>query len=93
MYQKKMLQALDFLNQYESKINDFTQTFNRLIFTAMQKLKGQYSNDTLSYLHQAKKNLLEMKDIYINKQRGLEQYLIKCNKKTIKDLKKEKATR
>jgi len=89
IYQKKMLQALDFMNKYESKINDFIQTFNRLIFTSMEKLKSQYPNDALSYLNTAQNNLVQMKHVY-EKQKNLEKYLIRCNKKTIKDLKKER---
>ena len=89
VYQKNMLQAIDFLKRYELKIVTFVDSFNELVSGAMQKIKGRYPNDALSYLGHAYKGLLEMKYIY-KKQRELEKYLLKLNKKTISDLKKEK---
>ena len=88
-YQKRMLQTLDFMQKYESKINEFTQSFNNLLSVAMQRLKSHYPNDALSYLENANTSLQSMKHIY-NKQRDYEKYLLKLNKKTIRDLKKEK---
>ena len=88
-YQKRMLQTLDFMQKYESKINEFTQSFNNLLSVAMQRLKSHYPNDALSYLENANTSLQNMKHIY-NKQRDYEKYLLKLNKKTIRDLKKEK---
>ena len=89
IYQKKMLQALDFMDKYESKIIQFAGSFSKLIFKAMQKVKSNYPNDALYYLEQAYKDLLEMRHVY-EKQRKLENYLLKLNKKTISELKKEK---
>ncbi len=91
-YQKTMLKALDFMNRYESTITEFTRSFNQLIYKAIQNLKSHYPSDALSHLHIAHKNLIKMKHIY-DKQRDLEKSIIKFNKKTIKDLKKEKAAR
>jgi len=88
-YQKHMLQTLDFMEKYESKINDFTQSFNNLLSVAMQRLRSHYPNDALSYLENANTSLQSMKHIY-NKQRDYEKYLLMLNKKTIKNLKKEK---
>jgi len=89
IYQQKMLEGLDFMNRYESKILQFADSFNKFVQNAMQKLKGHYPNDALSYLEQAYKKLLEMKHIY-EKEREFEKYLLKLNKKTISELKKEK---
>jgi len=89
IYQNKMLQALDFMDKYESKIIQFADSFNKLIFKAMQKVKSRFTVDALYYLEQTYKDLLEMRHIY-EKQRKLENYLLKLNKKTISELKKEK---
>jgi hypothetical protein len=89
VYQKNMLQALAFMDKYESKIIQFSGLFSTLIFKAMQKVKSQYPNDALYYLEQAYQNLLKMKHIY-EKQKKLERYLLKVNKNTISELKKEK---
>ena len=89
IYQKRMIEALDFMEKYEKRITDFTQSFNKFIYAAMQKLKGRYPSDALDYLVEAHKSLVGMKQIY-QKQKEIEKYLLKLNKKTIKDLKKEK---
>ena len=88
-YQKWMLQALDFMQRYESKIMGFTETFNKLLYAAMQKLKSRYPTDAQEYLIHAYNGLQEMKHIF-EKQREIEKYLLKLNKKTISDLRKEK---
>ena len=89
VYQKRMVEALEFMETYEKRVTDFTQSFNNLIYTGMQKLKGRYASDALEYLMEAHKSLVGMKQIY-QKQKEIEKYLLKLNKKTIKDLKKEK---
>ena len=88
-YQKRMLQALDYLQKYEPKINEFTQSFNRIVYTAMQRVRSKYPNDALSYLEHARHSVIQMKHIY-EKQKDLEKYLIAVDKKTISDLKNEK---
>jgi len=88
-YQKQMIELLNFIESYESKIVSFTQTFNQTIAKAMQRLKSLYPHDCLEYLEYSKKGLSEMKHIF-KKQKELEEYVIKLNKKTIKDLKREK---
>jgi len=89
VYQQKMVEALDFMEKYEKRITDFTQSFNKLIYAGMQKLKGRYPSDALDYLVEAHKSLAGMKQVY-EKQKEIEKYLLQLNKKTIKDLKKEK---
>jgi hypothetical protein len=89
IYQKRMLQALDYLEKYEEKINSFTQSFNRIVYTAMQRVRSKYPNDALSYLERARHSVVHMKHIY-EKQKDLEKYLITVDKKTISDLKNEK---
>ena len=89
VYQKKMVEALEFMEKYEKRITDFTQSFNKFIYAGMQKLKSRYASDALDYLVEAHKNLTGMKHVY-EKQKEIEKYLLKLNKKTIKDLKKEK---
>ena len=89
IFQKRMIEALDFIEKYEKRITDFTQSFNKFIYAGMQKLKGRYASDALDYLVEAHKNLTGMKRVY-EKQKEIEKYLLKLNKKTIKDLKEEK---
>jgi hypothetical protein len=84
-----MLDVLDFLEKFESKIKTFAQDFNNVLYTAMWKIKSQHQADALAYLDHARQSLAKMKHIY-EKQKELEQYLLKLNKKTIKDLKKER---
>ena len=84
-----MLQALDFMETYGQKIIAFSQTFNKLIYTGMQKLKGRYPSEAQDHLLQAHRSLREMRQIY-EKQKEIEKYLLKLNKKTISDLKREK---
>jgi len=88
-YQKRMLQALDYIRKYEGKINVFTQSFTRIVYTAMQRVKSKYPNDALAYLEHARHSLIQMKHIY-EKQKDLENYLVSLDKKTISDLNKEK---
>ena len=88
-YQKMMMQILDYMNKYESKVIDFKASFNRLIAEAMQKLKKAQLSECLTHLTHANDNLLKMLEIY-DKQKQFEKFLVKTNKKTIKDLRKEK---
>jgi len=90
-YQKRMIQAIDFLDKYEVKIQQFIESFNRLLYTAMQKLKTNNPHEALSYLNASYQELEKMRSIYSH-QKELETYLLKVNKKTIRDLKKEKAS-
>lgn len=89
-YQKKMIEALKFMDAYESKVQDFTRSFNQLLYTAMQKLKTIQPNDAIIYMEKAKDGIHQMRSIY-EKQHDIEKYLLTLNKKTIRDLKKEKA--
>ena len=88
-YQKTMLQALEYLQKNEENINSFTQSFNRIVYTAMQRVRSKSPNDALSYLDHALRSLKQMSHIY-KKQKNLEKYLISVDKKTISDLKNEK---
>ncbi|VBB45023.1 membrane hypothetical protein [uncultured Desulfatiglans sp.] len=91
-YQKQMIQALAFLENYESKITDFYKSFIKALSLAMQKLKEKYHEDCLAYLEKAREGLKEMKYVY-ETQKSIEKYLLRLNKKTIADLKKEKKSR
>ena len=88
-YQKRMLQALEFMQRYAPKIEEFTKSLNRLVFMAMEKMKSAYPGDALKYLEYACRDMEQMKTTY-EKQKDLEKYLLRINKKTIRDLKKEK---
>jgi len=88
-YQRRMIEAVNFLQRYESKIQQFIQSFNRFLYTAMEKLKTRNPHESLAYLDAAKNDLSNMKNIY-NRQKEIEKYLLNINKKTIRDLKKEK---
>ena len=90
-YQKQMIQLLDFIETYEKRIIEFTQNLNQTISKAMQKLRSLYPHDCIEYLEYAKKEIAGMKHIF-KKQKELEKYILKLNKKTIKDLKKEKTS-
>ncbi|GEM_PF-1704381 len=89
IYQKKMLEIIDFLESYEAKIIWFTDRFNQLIGAAMQRLKNHYPNDALAFLMQADKELSGMRQIF-EKQKEFEKFLLKLNKKNLSNLKKEK---
>ena len=91
-YQKRMLETIEFIEAYETKIIQFTKNFNQNLQKAIEKLKSHYPRDCLEYLKIAKKELESMKHI-LKKQKELEKYAIRLNKKTIKDLKKEKTPR
>ena len=88
-YQRKMLQALDFIEKNEHRIIEFSRSFNRLLASAVQKLKSHSPGDALSDLEQSFNGLKEIKHIF-EKQKELEKYLRKTNRRTISDLKKEK---
>jgi len=88
-YQRKMLQALEFIEKNEHRIIEFSQSFNRLLASAVQKLKSHSPGDALSDIEQAYIGLKEIKHIF-EKQKELEKYLRKTNRRTISDLKKEK---
>jgi len=89
LYQKQMLQAIDFLKRNENKITQFVQQFNRNIYTAITKVKTKYPYDALAYLKQANIALNQMQSTYA-RITHFEKYLLKLNKKTISDLKKER---
>lgn len=89
LYQQKMVAALDFMEKYEKRITDFSESFNKLIYAGIHKFKGRYPSEALDYLVEAHRSLTGMKNVY-KKQKEIEKYLLKLNKKTIKDLKTEK---
>jgi len=88
-YQKHMLRALRFLELHEKKIRNFCQNFNQLLSEAVQKIEAHYPVDALLPLEKAHRHLVQMKEIYAQ-QKDIEKYLLRLNKKTIKNLKKEK---
>jgi len=88
-YQKRMIEVLDFIEKYENKIVEFTQNLNQTLSKAMQKLRSLYPHECLEYLENAHKQIVSMKHIF-KKQKELEKYVLSLNKKTMKDLKKEK---
>ena len=88
-YQKTMLDVIAFMDKAESRVIDFCKSFNTLIYQAMNRFTKNNPADALSYLQTAKNNLVKMGSIY-KKQKELEKYLVKSEKKLIKDLKAEK---
>jgi hypothetical protein len=90
LYQRRMLEVLDFMRKYEHRIVNFTQAFNQLLFTALERIKNSHPYDSIPYLKKAHNNLQEMKHIY-EKQLKFEKYLIKTGKKTVHGLKKEQS--
>ena len=91
-YQKRMIETLHFIETYEKRIMTFAKDFNKNISNAIEKLKSHYPHDSLEYLKISKRELESMKNI-LKKQKELEKYAIQLNKKTIKDLKKEKTSK
>ena len=89
-YQKRMLETIDFIETYENRIIEFTQQLNNTISKAIEKLKTIHPHECLEYLEYGKKELTAMKHIF-KKQKQLEKYIVSLDKKTIKDLKKEKS--
>lgn len=91
-YQKQMLKVIDFMNQWESKLNDFGRSFNLLLQTAIRRLQESKPGEAMMYMKNAHGSLMRMRQVY-NQQKEFERYLMKLDKKTIADLKKEKARR
>ena len=91
-YQQQMLKIIEFMDRYESRITEFGQSFNRLLQTAIQHLKSNNPQDAHIHILHAEQGLKQMKGIY-KQQKDLETYLLKLDKKTIADLKKEKKNR
>ena len=87
VYQKRMLEAFTFLGN-ESKLLEFTQNFNKLLYTAIQRLSVN-PEESLYYLDQALKNLKGMRSIY-SRQREIEKYLLGLNRHLVRDLNKER---
>jgi len=88
-YQKRMIEVLDFIEACENRIIEFTQNLNQTLSKAMLKLKSIYPHECLEYLNYAHKQIGAMKHLF-KKQKQLEKYVLSLNKKTMKDLKKEK---
>jgi len=88
-FQKQMIATIDFIETYENRIIEFAQNLNKTISKAIEKLKTIHPHECLEYLEYAKKELSAMKHIF-KKQKDLEKFVLKLNKKTIKDLKNEK---
>ena len=89
-FQKRMIEVLDFIETYENRIPEFTQTLNQAISKAILKLKSIHPHECLEYLNYARKEIESIKHV-LKKQKELEKYVLSLNKKTIKDLKKEKS--
>jgi len=90
IYQQKMLEALEFMKAHENKITDFCRFFNTLISRAMQSLTEHKVNESLNFLLHAYNDLKKMKSIY-EKQKQIEKYILKMDKRLMHDLKKERA--
>ncbi|MFC1829859.1 hypothetical protein ACFL0O_09625 [Thermodesulfobacteriota bacterium] len=88
-YQKRMIQALEYFNEYRSPIVKLVRSFNRFLATAIERIRTNYINDAIRNLEHAHKNLYDLKHMYAQ-QKGLEKYLMKMDHKLIKDLKQEK---
>ncbi|MCP3931496.1 MAG: hypothetical protein GY705_20615 [Bacteroidetes bacterium] len=88
-YQRKMINAEGFLGKYESNIIGFRQIFNRFISEALQRMKNSDKRGARYCLEKTYDELRNMEIVY-RKQKDLEKYLLKINKKTIRDLQKEK---
>ena len=90
-YQKKMLEALDYLDKYEARVFEFKKAFDRLLYMAIEKIRAKSPAEAHTYLKQAQLEISKIRYIY-EKQMQLERYLVNINKKTIDTLKVEKKT-
>ncbi len=88
-FHQTMLQVINFLDLSESKVFDFCKSFNDLLYKAINRLTLNNVGDARSHLNMARKNLEKMDEIY-SKQKWYEHFLLKYEKRLIKDLKKEK---
>ena len=89
-YQKRMIQALAYLEKYQAKISNLINSFNRFIDLAVERLRTGNQADAVTNLERAHRNLYDLKHIYAE-QKSLEKYLLALEKKTVRNLKKEKA--
>ena len=85
----KMIEADDFMQQYETVVLQFIKSFDILLNQAMQNLESHNSNAALSNLEEAYKRLSGVKHVY-EKLEVLEKDLLKLNKKALHGLKEEK---
>jgi prephenate dehydrogenase len=86
---KKALQLIELLKELDIKIQNIKRSFDRMIFTAMQRIGQQNPAQANELLGQSKRHLASLK-AQIESQKRIEKGLIDINKKTIKDLKREK---
>lgn len=90
-YQRKMLDALDYLEKYEARVFEFKKAFDRLLYLSIESLRRKNAQEALAYLKHAQLEISKIRFIY-EKQMELERFLVNINKKTIDSLKKEKKT-
>lgn len=88
-YQRQMIKILDFMKGYEYRVYEFTKSFSNLMYNAIQRLKSNSPKDVLLFLEDAQKGIQKIKRHYL-KQKSYEKYLLKLDKKTTPNLKKEK---
>jgi hypothetical protein len=92
IYQQRMIQSMTFLESNEQKINAFYKQFVEYMKASMMMIKGNppVLERAVKYIKVAGYDLEKMKHLFkILKQ--IEKYLLKMDKKLIRDLKREKA--
>jgi hypothetical protein len=77
------------LKELDIKIQNIKRSFDRMIFTVMQRIGQQNPAQANELLGQSKRHLASLK-AQVENQKRIEKGLIDINKKIIKDLKREK---
>jgi len=88
-YQKMMPKVLNFMEQVESKQSMNISQFNNLLSSAATRMKNKQPRRARALMQEANNGLGQIKKSY-EQQIKFEKYLLKCGKKTILDLKREK---
>jgi hypothetical protein len=86
---KKALSLIELLKELDIKIQNIKRSFDRMIFTAMQRIAQKNPSQANELLRESKRHLASLKT-QIENQKRMEKGLIDINNKTIKDLKREK---
>jgi hypothetical protein len=86
---KKALSLIELLKELDIKIQNIKRSFDRMIFTAMQRIAQKNPSQANELLRESKRHLASLK-AQIENQKRMEKGLIDINNKTIKDLKREK---
>jgi hypothetical protein len=89
-YQKRMVQAQTFMKENELKIKNFYDQFVVYLKSAIPMISNHVFDRAVKYIKKARYDLREIKHIF-KTLKQIEKYILKLDKKLIRDLKYEKA--